>query len=146
VSRGGTTSVPVPTFVSPCNTRAYERRNQRDTSNYIDSSVALDLTFLRVTRGNAGRNVKSATLAADWGVASNSGRLISYCGLTTTLQSSKVGASKGAKGTCRGSWEMYILAFVRGILNSLMDRYRPELHYMRGPGPKWIARHGGSSR
>src|SRR6202521_496236 len=28
-----------------------------------DSSVALDLTFLRITRGNAGRNVKSATLA-----------------------------------------------------------------------------------
>jgi len=24
-----------------------------------------------------------------------------------------------------------------------MDRrYRPELHYMRGPGPKWIERHG----
>jgi hypothetical protein len=28
-----------------------------------DSSVALDLTFLRMTRGNAARNVKSATLA-----------------------------------------------------------------------------------
>src|SRR6266852_3709711 len=27
-----------------------------------DSSVALDLTFLPMTRGNAGRNVKSATL------------------------------------------------------------------------------------
>jgi len=24
-----------------------------------------------------------------------------------------------------------------------MDRrYQPELHYMRGPGPKWIERHG----
>ena len=22
------------------------------------------------------------------------------------------------------------------------DRYRPELHYMRGPGPKWQAKHG----
>jgi hypothetical protein len=21
-------------------------------------------------------------------------------------------------------------------------RYRPELHYMRGPGPKWFERHG----
>jgi hypothetical protein len=21
------------------------------------------------------------------------------------------------------------------------DRYRPELHYMRGPGPKWHAKH-----
>ena len=22
------------------------------------------------------------------------------------------------------------------------DRYRPELHYMRGPGPKWREKHG----
>ena len=22
------------------------------------------------------------------------------------------------------------------------DRYRPELHYMRGPGPKWQAKYG----
>jgi hypothetical protein len=29
----------------------------------VGISVALDLTFLRITRGNAGRNVKSATLA-----------------------------------------------------------------------------------
>ena len=28
-------SVPVPTFVSLCSTRSYERRNQRDTSNYM---------------------------------------------------------------------------------------------------------------
>jgi hypothetical protein len=25
------------------------------------------------------------------------------------------------------------------------DRYRPELHYMRGPGPKWLAKHAGQS-
>jgi hypothetical protein len=24
---------------------------------------------------------------------------------------------------------------------SLLDPYRPELHYMRGPGPKWRAKH-----
>jgi hypothetical protein len=23
----------------------------------------------------------------------------------------------------------------------LFDPYRPELHYMRGPGPKWRAKH-----
>jgi len=27
----------------------------------------------------------------------------------------------------------------------LFDPYRPELHYMRGPGPKWRAKHGQSS-
>jgi hypothetical protein len=41
---------------------------------------------------------------------------------------------------------MYILAFVRGLLSSLMHRYRPELHYMRGPGPKWLERHGQASQ
>jgi hypothetical protein len=27
-------------------------------------------------------------------------------------------------------------------LAGLTDPYRPELHYMRGPGPKWHAKHG----
>jgi hypothetical protein len=30
---------------------------------------------------------------------------------------------------------------VARILRSLADPYRPELHYMRGPGPKWHAKH-----
>ncbi len=33
--------------------------------------------------------------------------------------------------------------FVRALFD--LDRpqsYRPEAHYMRGPGPKWRARHG----
>jgi hypothetical protein len=25
----------------------------------------------------------------------------------------------------------------------IFDRYRPELHYMRGPGPKWREKHLG---
>ena len=25
----------------------------------------------------------------------------------------------------------------RRLTTSLLDPYRPELHYMRGPGPKW---------
>jgi hypothetical protein len=28
-----------------------------------------------------------------------------------------------------------------GALRSLVDHYRPEQHYMRGPGPKWRAKH-----
>jgi hypothetical protein len=27
----------------------------------------------------------------------------------------------------------------------LSDRYRPELHYMRGPGPKWLEKQAGRS-
>jgi hypothetical protein len=26
-------------------------------------------------------------------------------------------------------------------LKALFDPYRPELHYMRGPGPRWHAKH-----
>jgi hypothetical protein len=33
-------------------------------------------------------------------------------------------------------------AKLRGLIpRALTDSYRPELHYMRGPGPKWHARH-----
>jgi hypothetical protein len=27
--------------------------------------------------------------------------------------------------------------------HDMLHPYRPELHYMRGPGPKWLAKHGG---
>ena len=29
----------------------------------------------------------------------------------------------------------------QNLANGLFDTYRPELHYMRGPGPKWHAKH-----
>ncbi len=29
----------------------------------------------------------------------------------------------------------------RALLRDMVDTYRPELHYMRGPGPKWQAKH-----
>ena len=28
------------------------------------------------------------------------------------------------------------------LLKGWFDPYRPELHYMRGPGPKWREKHG----
>ena len=28
------------------------------------------------------------------------------------------------------------------LARQLFDPYRPELHYMRGPGPKWREKHG----
>ena len=30
---------------------------------------------------------------------------------------------------------------VRNLIRDVRDSYRPELHYMRGPGPKWRAKH-----
>lgn len=35
--------------------------------------------------------------------------------------------------------------FWRGLTRDAIRPYRPELHYMRGPGPAWHARHGGKS-
>ena len=29
----------------------------------------------------------------------------------------------------------------RMLTRDVLDPYRPELHYMRGPGPKWHAKH-----
>jgi hypothetical protein len=34
-----------------------------------------------------------------------------------------------------------VLADLSQALQSLIDPYRPELYYMRGPGPKWRAKH-----
>jgi hypothetical protein len=38
-----------------------------------------------------------------------------------------------------------VIAELAHFLKSLVDPYRPELHYMRGPGPKWHAKHAGAS-
>jgi hypothetical protein len=39
-----------------------------------------------------------------------------------------------------------IRAFWRQFLARAFDPYRPELHYMRGPGPAWHAKHVAPSR
>lgn len=33
-----------------------------------------------------------------------------------------------------------VAEFVR-LVRSMVDSYHPERHYMRGPGPKWHAKH-----
>jgi hypothetical protein len=35
-----------------------------------------------------------------------------------------------------------IITMWRTLTRRLKDPYRPELHYMRGPGPKWREKHG----
>ena len=35
-----------------------------------------------------------------------------------------------------------LVAACRSLLRDIFDPYRPELHYMRGPGPQWRAKHG----
>jgi hypothetical protein len=34
-----------------------------------------------------------------------------------------------------------IIARTRALISLLASPYRPEQHYMRGPGPKWRAKH-----
>jgi hypothetical protein len=39
-----------------------------------------------------------------------------------------------------------IAELFRNLANALFDSYRPELHYMRGPGPKWHAKHSRAAK
>jgi hypothetical protein len=32
-------------------------------------------------------------------------------------------------------------SLLQSLAKDLFDPYRPELHYMRGPGPRWRAKH-----
>jgi len=32
---------------------------------------------------------------------------------------------------------------IKARAHNVLHPYRPELHYMRGPGPKWLEKHGG---
>ena len=34
-----------------------------------------------------------------------------------------------------------IMTSCHKVIDSALHPYRPELHYMRGPGPKWHAKH-----
>jgi hypothetical protein len=40
------------------------------------------------------------------------------------------------------SFRRTLAAIWRTLAKEFSDPYRPELHYMRGPGPKWRAKHG----
>ena len=44
-------------------------------------------------------------------------------------------------GGCSGPGLLGDLVHPTRMLQILLDPYRPELHYMRGPGPKWHAKH-----
>jgi hypothetical protein len=47
----------------------------------------------------------------------------------------------GVSNTRRTRRPSKALTELRKVLKGLFDPYRPELHYMRGPGPKWRAKH-----
>ena len=52
-------------------------------------------------------------------------------------------AKNGTKTNKQGPWLAATLAVLwRTFCRDASERYRPELHYMRGPGPKWRAKRG----
>jgi len=52
-------------------------------------------------------------------------------------------AKNGTKTSKQGPRFAATLAVLwRSFQRDAFDSYRPELHYMRGPGPKWRAKHG----
>jgi len=50
-------------------------------------------------------------------------------------------APSAERTTTVGGW---IVRKMRQFDRNLFESYRPELHYMRGPGPKWREKHGQS--
>jgi len=48
-------------------------------------------------------------------------------------------ARKSSQGTPKFLAD--VASLLHGLVKDLVDPYRPELHYMRGPGPKWHAKH-----
>lgn len=35
----------------------------------------------------------------------------------------------------------WIVQVAKELVQTMTNRYRPEMHYMRGPGPKWRAKY-----
>ncbi len=62
-------------------------------------------------------------------------------GTQSTSLSTPAGRRDGQTSPLAGA-----LAFWRHFLARAFDPYRPELHYMRGPGPAWHAKQMASSQ
>ncbi|GAC1620174.1 MAG: hypothetical protein NVS4B4_05380 [Bradyrhizobium sp.] len=60
--------------------------------------------------------------------------------ITSEQLSSRVGSAKRDSRLVAEFKTFWRQFFVRAF-----DPYRPELHYMRGPGPAWRAKHGAVS-
>jgi hypothetical protein len=52
----------------------------------------------------------------------------------------RVGIRNATQHSCRDAVATACTEFVVAF-KALFDPYRPERHYMRGPGPKWHAKH-----
>jgi hypothetical protein len=46
---------------------------------------------------------------------------------------------------CAPNLAASVMVLWQSLKAALFDHYRPELHYMRGPGPKWREKHAGGA-
>jgi hypothetical protein len=51
-----------------------------------------------------------------------------------------ISSTRAAYGGASG-FAADLAGLFHGLFKATFDRYQPELHYMRGPGPKWRAKH-----
>jgi hypothetical protein len=49
-------------------------------------------------------------------------------------------------GACARELWRRLLMVIATRVQAARDTYRPELHYMRGPGPRWREKHGAHGR
>jgi hypothetical protein len=49
--------------------------------------------------------------------------------------------NKGSKSPLATMMGARVAAMLRNVMRDLRKPYRPEQHYMRGPGPKWHEKH-----
>ena len=57
-----------------------------------------------------------------------------FAAMPTMLSAKRARRSAPALGS--------LFAELHKVFKGMFDPYRPELHYMRGPGPKWHEKHG----
>ncbi|HEY2212587.1 MAG TPA: hypothetical protein VGH62_13400 [Bradyrhizobium sp.] len=62
----------------------------------------------------------------------------------TTITSESLSSTANSRDG-RSSFFAEIKTFWRQFFARTFNPYRPELHYMRGPGPAWRAKHAASS-
>jgi hypothetical protein len=56
--------------------------------------------------------------------------------MTTARATTRTFTARKAPGLAADIADLF-----RNLAKALLDPYRPELHYMRGPGPRWHATH-----
>jgi hypothetical protein len=108
-------------------------RHDADQPVYYRNLASLELTCVLSDQDGAGWNSQN-------GAARGTSRIQGWFDMSTFSESYVSRVLFASLATGRGldlaarRW--------RWLRSSLCDPYRPELHYMRGPGPKWRERHG----